>query len=436
MDAEIAQRRHFLFVQGPHGPFVRQFAGALRAAGCRTTRLSLNGGDAAEWRDPDTQICFGAGIRGFADFITDVLMGRGITDVILYGDSRAYHKMTAAAAGSLGITVHFLEEGYLRPHWITYERGGVNGASPMLQIGSSDIASVDATTPLQAAPDQWGAMWGHLWHGVIYHARVWRGRKRWPRYAAHRPATASQDLRHAMRALTTHPFRLIRRRARERALMRANAPYHLVLLQLGHDASIQNHSHYDDMRAFMSDVAKAFAQGAPEGDHLVFKAHPFEDGRDRLEAWMHTLAARHDLAGRVHFLEGERLATLLDNARSAVTVNSTAAQQALWRNLPLRAFGRSVYDRPGLVSHQPLTQFFADPQRPDHTAYLAFRRAMLMTSQVPGGFYTRSGRRSLLRLLPAMMMREADPYSVIRGGAERGAKVTDGNVLSLSARRK
>ena len=37
------------------------------------------------------------------------------------------------------MTVHWLEEGYLRPHWITHEIGGVNGGSRLMDLGMDRI---------------------------------------------------------------------------------------------------------------------------------------------------------------------------------------------------------------------------------------------------------------------------------------------------------
>jgi capsular polysaccharide export protein len=95
-------------------------------------------------------------------------------------------------------------------------------------------------------------------------------------------------------------------------------------------------------------------------------------------------------------------------------VNSTAAQQALWRGLPLRAFGQAVYNKPEFVSDQPLAEFFADPQRPDAQAYRDYRRYLLATSQVTGGFYSARGRRALLRQVTDRMLAPHDPYDSLR----------------------
>jgi capsular polysaccharide export protein len=104
------------------------------------------------------------------------------------------------------------------------------------------------------------------------------------------------------------------------------------------------------------------------------------------------LAREAGIADRVSLVQGGPLGPLLDRARSAVTVNSTAGQQALWRGLPLSAQGRAIYAKPGLASDQPLDAFFADPAAPDMDAYRDFRRFLLATSQIPGSFYGRRGR--------------------------------------------
>ena len=112
----------------------------------------------------------------------------------------------------------------------------------------------------------------------------------------------------------------------------------------------------------------------------------------------------------------QRLARLLDDARSAVTVNSTAGQQVLWRGIPLRVFGRAVYAKPEFVSGQRLSDFFTCATRPDNRAYKDFRRFLLETSQVPGGFYSRRGRRQLLRHVTDMMLSPLDPYDALKSG--------------------
>ncbi|MCL4676011.1 MAG: hypothetical protein KJZ59_08320, partial [Pararhodobacter sp.] len=68
------------------------------------------------------------------------------------------------------------------------------------------------------------------------------------------------------------------------------------------------------------------------------------------------------------------------------------------------------------VSNQPLAEFFAAPNRPDLRAYRDYRRFLLETSQLPGGFYSAPGRRQLLRQVVDLLLSPEDPYSALIAG--------------------
>ncbi len=119
---------------------------------------------------------------------------------------------------------------------------------------------------------------------------------------------------------------------------------------------------------------QSFADNAPLHHHLVFKSHPLEDSRQSLSRMARRMAAEFGVSDRVHFVRGGKLAELLDFARSVVTINSTAAQQALWRGLPVKALGQGVFCKPEFTSSQALGEFFADPKKPDMAAYRDYRQ--------------------------------------------------------------
>ena len=219
------------------------------------------------------------------------------------------------------------------------------------------------------------------------------------------------------------PAHAVERIAETQRIKLGGFPYHLVLLQLEHDASFLEHSPFATMSEFLALCIDGFARGAPRHHHLVFKAHPLEDGRVPIAREIRRLARGIGVADRVHFVRGGKLAGLLNQARSAVTVNSTAAQQVLWRGLPLKVFGDAVYAKPEFVSSQPLPEFFARPTRPDSRAYRDYRHYLLETSQVPGGFYSSRGRRQLLRQVVDMMLAAEDPYDALQLG-QRGTSAT------------
>ena len=63
-----------------------------------------------------------------------------------------------------------------------------------------------------------------------------------------------------------------------------------------------------------------------------------------------------------------------------------------------------------------LADFFRAPVRPDTRAYRDYRRYLLETSQIAGGFYSARGRRQLLRQIVDMMLSAEDPYEALRLG--------------------
>ena len=408
----------FLFLQGPHGPFFQHLGRLLTAAGCDTKRVGFNAGDAAFWFDRASYLPFDAPLADWPAACAGIMDREGITDLVLYGDTRPVHAEAIRLARIRGLRVHVFEEGYLRPWWVSYERGGANGNSRLMEIAVPEmqaaIASLDPDLP--DAPARWGDMRHHVFYGMLYHGAILAGPHRYRAYRSHRQIGVGREFRLHLARLLTMPWASIERRLATRRVTRSGFPYHLGLLQLAHDASFRAHSPFASMTEFRETVVEGFARGAPAHHHLVLKAHPLEDDRAPVRDTIRALTARHGLTGRVHYLRGGKLAGLLNEARSAVTVNSTAAQQALWRGLPVLALGRSVYDKPEFLSRQSVADFFADPHRPDSRAYRAYRRYLLETSQIAGGFYSARGRRQLLRQVVDMMLSELDPYDELATG--------------------
>ncbi len=415
MQANPPNLPHFLMLQGPHGPFFDRLNARLRAIGARTCRIGFNLGDRAFWTDPKSFTRYFGSLEDWPDYLTDLIETNGITDIVLYGDTRPVHKKAIEIATERGIPVHVFEEGYLRPYWITYERGGSNGHSRLAEMTIAEMQNTleavrdDAIVP----PAKWGDMSAHVFYGAIYHAFVLAGLGRYRAIPSHRGITVRREFLLYLQRLGLMPFHWVRRKIATRRIRDGGFPYHLVLLQLAHDANFLHHGPFHSMEDFLETVIHGFAAGAPANHHLVFKAHPLEDGRDQIEANVKRLAAVYDISARVHYVGGGKLAHVLDPAESAVTVNSTAAQQVLWRGLPLKAFGASVYAKPELVSDQPIAGFFANPKRPDAGAYRDYHHYLLETSQIPGGFYSTRGRAQVLRRIIDMMLSDTDPYDAL-----------------------
>ena len=265
--------------------------------------------------------------------------------------------------------------------------------------------------PQSRAPDQWGAARRHAYASARYHLAVLMGARGYPNYRPHRGISVATEAGLHLRRLLTMPVQALDGRLRTAALRRGAVPYHLVLLQLCHDSAFRRHGPFPTMEDFARQLMEPFASAAPAHHHLVFKAHPFEDGRERIRGTLRRLAGETGLDDRVQFVAAAKLGRLLDHAHTAITVNSTAAQQALWRGVPTKALGHAVYGKAGLVSAQSLAAFLADPAPVDMAAYMDYRRFLLETSQIKGSFYTGAGRRMILRRIVDMMLAPAGPYA-------------------------
>ncbi len=410
--------RVFLFLQGPHGPYFHRLGKMLQAAGAQVWRVGFNRGDRAFWPSTGSYIPYRGGTDGWPATFSALIDRLGVTDLVLYGDTRPVHAHAIGLARAAGLTVHVFEEGYLRPHWVTYERGGANGHSRLmhLTLPQMQTALAHSDMDLPDAPAHWGDMRQHMFYGALYHWFVLAGFWDYRSYRPHRALTVRQEFGLYCKRLVLLPFHALDRIAATFRIKYGGFPFHLVLLQLEHDSSFQMHSPFKTMTEFLELVIAGFAKGAAPHHHLVFKAHPLEDGRVPVAREINRLAAQFGVTARVHFVRGGKLAALLNHARSAVTVNSTAGQQVLWRGLPLKTFGAAVYAKPEFVSTQPLPEFFRQPTRPDSRAYRDYRHYLLETSQVPGGFYSARGRRALMRQVVDMMLAPEDPYDALTSG--------------------
>ncbi len=127
----MTSSRRILFLQGLPGSFFFRLGKALSERGCRVYRINFNGGDLWDWPARGAANYRGSA-RGWPAYLATFLRQHRITDIVLFGDCRPLHRMARGTAAGLGVPVHVFEEGYLRPDWVTLERGGVNGFSPLV----------------------------------------------------------------------------------------------------------------------------------------------------------------------------------------------------------------------------------------------------------------------------------------------------------------
>ena len=147
-------------------------------------RINICGGDARDW--PDAEVNFRGKFSEWPAFFDRYLRECRITDVMVFGDCRPYHVSALGIAELRNVRVHVLEEGYLRPHWMTLEPEAVNARSTLSRDKNwflREAARLPAEPPLPPITASFGRRArDSYWH---YHSVV-TGRLRFPHYRSHR----------------------------------------------------------------------------------------------------------------------------------------------------------------------------------------------------------------------------------------------------------
>lgn len=410
--------------------FFSRLGAALSARGHQVSRINFNAGDRLFWRHRGA-LDFRGTEAEWPAFLADTLEKRGITDIILFGDCRPLHRRAIQIAGMHQVNVHVCEEGYLRPHWVTFERDGVNGHSS-LPRNADWYREVGATLPpLAAMPAIPSSFKRRAWEDLIYNLTTLALHPAYPHFRSHRPRHrlveyAGWSRKVAMRPVRTRRAELANRRLDE------TSRFFLLPLQLNGDTQIQLHSKFGGMTPVITEIITSFARSAPAGTMLVVKEHPLDDGLIDWRRLVARLAAQAGIAGRVIYLEFGNLDWLVSHAQGVVTVNSTTGTLALSLGVPVITLGTAIYDIVGLTHQDTLDHFWTAPAAPDLDLYAAFRRVLSSRCLLVGNFFSEAGIRLLVEgavsrlesdavVHPAITMAEGSRVSGAGGGFQEAA---------------
>jgi capsular polysaccharide export protein len=391
-DAHAA--RVICMLQGPSGGFFWRLRARLQARGVRVVRVNLCAGDRLDW--PGPAFDFRDTPQHWPMFIERLMREEGVTDLLLLGEQRDYHRVAIAAARRLGVTVAVCELGYLRPDWLTLELDGMSAHSRFPR----EPAQIRAAAAGVPAPDDQrrfdGGFVREAVADVAYHLANLAFGWRYPHYRSHLPGQPVWlDLGiglHMLRDLATRPA-MTRRCAR---LATSARPFFLMPLQIESDFQIRAYSRYASVGDALREVVASFARHAPAHAHLAIKAHPREVVWRSWRRLAGELARAGGVADRVHYLDGGDLDRLIAASRGVVTVNSTVGLQALQRGRPVKTLGAAVYDVAGMTHGGDLDSFWSDPVPPDAALVRDFIALLAVSIQVRGSFYSRAGSAAAL----------------------------------------
>ena len=386
-------KRAFVFLQGPPGPLFRRLGEAMIAKGTAVHRINLSGGDERDW--PEGATDFRGRFSEWPVFFDKFLLEHRITDLLLFGDCRPHHVSAHGIAASRGVRIHVLEEGYLRPHWMTLERDGVNARSTLPRDKDWFVEEARRLPREHNTPRITSSFRRRAQDSYGYYRHVFVGRLKYWHYRSHR---STPILMEGLGWL----WKFVRRRARQAAADRVIAElkgksYFLLPLQLSDDYQIKAHSSFPEMQSAARYVIESFATHAPSNEHLLLKAHPLDSSFYNWPAFVRREVRRLRLQGRLHFVDGGDLDEMAQRTRGMVCVNSTSATLALGHGRAVCTIGEAIYDMPGLTHQGHLDTFWANPTRPEPGVYPAFRRVLVDRCLIRGGLASESAVRILIR---------------------------------------
>lgn len=383
-------KRRFLFLQGVISPFFPWLADQIAADGDEVLRINFCCGDKLFWgRRPawDYRGCV-ADLRAYLEERIDA---EAVTDLVLFGDHRPIHRPAIELARTRGIRALVFEEGYVRPNWVTLDRGGVNAHSS-LPRDPAWYLDVDRTLPRyldgQPAPARLSS---RAAYDIAYHLANSANPLFYRRYRTHRPFLAPVEYAGWIRRFANLPLIEKKDKALIREWIRCGEPFFFLPLQLNSDVQITQHSPFRDMQHVVEAVLASFATHAETSARLLIKNHPLDIGHVPYRALIDSLSARFGIRDRVQFVETGHLPTLLEHARGVVTVNSTTGMSALLHRRPTIALGQAIYALPGLTHQGDLDGFWRHCEPPDTELFEAFRNTVIHTTQINGSFYSRRG---------------------------------------------
>ncbi|WP_052389170.1 capsule biosynthesis protein [Belnapia moabensis] len=389
-DQPAPGRRRFLFLQGPISPFFAEVAAGLRALGHDAWRINLCLGDRLFWQGPGA-VDFRGRLAEWPHFLEGFYACHGITDLVLLGEQRPYHKPAIALARARDIGVTVTDFGYLRPDWVTLERDGMGAESRFPRDPEGIRALAARCPPPDLREHHWDrfatqARWDVLFHlasslpfsfphyeSFLLHAPV--------------PAYLATGLRLLLRKRETQAAAETLKR-----LTALGVPLYLFAMQMETDYSIRAYSRFPDMDSAIAKTVASFARHAPPEARLMVKVHPLDPG---LKSWarrVRRIALQHGVEGRVAYLGGALpMEQVIDRCRGTVTVNSTVGVKAIAMGCATLPLGQAIYDVPGLAWQGGLDRFWGEAPPPEPTLAEDFIRALAASLHVRGCYYTRPG---------------------------------------------
>ena len=342
--AEFAGRK-VLLLQGPIGPFFSLLHRYLLSNGIISWRVIFNQGDLVFSDDVNRLSAF-CGLEDWELRLRDIIRSKSIDTIILFGAHRPAHERAREVATSLGVEVFCLEEGYIRPGFITIEVDGNNFLSPL--NGRLPENTVTDPPHPRSYSGSFSQMLRYGWAYYVARGLLDFGKR--------------QELYHRKAPFVWESFCWIRNLFRwvihrHHALMQTlnliehwDRAYYVVALQVSSDANLKQGAYGWTNEALACEIIESFFRSAPIDRRLIFKIHPMDRGHSQIGKLIRKTADRFGIANRVDCIDSGSIGVLIRHARGVVTINSTSGLSAIHHGVSLLVVGQAFYAHPSLAN--------------------------------------------------------------------------------------
>jgi capsular polysaccharide export protein len=377
-----------LFVTSPFGRFFRVFAKDLTDQGHRVWRIVWDGGDFTS-TPSQCRVVFRKREADYESFIKSAIVKNHITAIVTYNDTGERNCAAIKLAKQMGLARYIIEHGYLRPHWITFDRDGVNGHSTLPKESAFYHNNNTGLEIAQAFPcrmrDQVLSAIKHFGAGLALYPfmpfdTAYYGDSIFTQAAGY----IAEYLWRKTHDETPTVKQIVVQRQRGKKIF-------AVILQKPGDAQLRVHSKYRSNNPFLRQACESFAAFAPKNAVLVVKQHPLDYGVEQTPAFFKRLIKELNLEDRAYYLRKTSIDVVLDHADGFINVNSTAGLAALLRKIPVKCCGRAIYDMESITFQAGLDAFWTCATPPDEATLGAFIAYLTRYSQINGALYAPKG---------------------------------------------
>ncbi len=368
------------------GTFFRKLGHYFTQRGANIHTICFNAGDQL-FALPQNCFLYQGTPSDWQNYIREFLKKYRIDTIFLFGNCRHYHKEATSAAKDAGAKVFVFEEGYVRPHFITLEKNGVNGDSA-IPDNPHFYAEIDVTEPVHEHNVD-NSYWKMASQAMLYTLTSKIRQGAFPYYHHHRQLSLLRELFYGTRSW----YRKAKYSFTERSFAKLfqgklKNCYFFIPLQTRTDFQLREYSKYNNIEEFIDEILDSFYRHSPADMYLVIKHHPLERGMPTQTDYIRQQSCKYGILDRVLITHDIHLPTCLKHARGTVTINSTVGFSSLFHETPTKTLGKAIYDIEGLTcKNVSLDEFWKNPTKPDRELFLKFRNYVISTTQLNGGFY-------------------------------------------------